>query len=215
MVEKIILESPFSNSDQRKFNDNYFYLCVCARKMMLDKNREVSPLFFHALYTQFLHDDVESERNLGLVRSFEYHSDASSKVYAIDRGITKGMVLGAEDALKKGIDIKLYTVHDPESNVGKAVSIINKVNDPAERWKMACSYVDSLKLMRKNKESYDETGDLTLYSDLIVDDLKEVKKCILDFFSPLVDSIRLEEKETLKKTLKNEGTKVKNKYQIN
>ena len=106
MTTKVILESPFANEDTQKFNDNYFYLCVAARKIMIEKDD--APLFFHALYTQFLNDDVQAERNLGLYKSFEYHSGADNKTYAIDRGISKGMILGAEDALKKGMDIKFF-----------------------------------------------------------------------------------------------------------
>ena len=34
MNNKVILESPFANTDVNKFNANYFYLCLVARKIM-------------------------------------------------------------------------------------------------------------------------------------------------------------------------------------
>lgn len=190
MTTKIILESPFANDNKQKFNDNYFYLCVAARKMMIDDDN--APLFFHALYTQFLHDNVKEERNLGLVKSFVYHSSADNKTYAIDRGISKGMILGAEDALKKGMDIQFYTVLPESSDIAKKITEINKISNVKTRWEMGQRYVSKLMEHPKHKESFENTGDLTLYMPTIQKDLKEVKKCILEFFAPLVDNIREE-----------------------
>lgn len=194
MTTKIILESPFANENKQKFNDNYFYLCVSARKMMTEDGD--APLFFHALYTQFLHDDIQEERNLGLVKSFVYHSSADNKTYAIDRGISGGMVLGAEDALKKGMDIKFYTVLPKSDPISKKIDEINKISNIEKRWEMGKRMVERMMTTPKHKESFENTGDLTLYSksDAIKTELKDVKKCIMEFFAPLVDSIRAESK---------------------
>ena len=196
MTDKIILESPFANANPQKFNDNYFYLCVSARKMMIEDDN--APLFFHALYTQFLHDNIQEERNLGLFKSFEFHSDADNKTYAIDRGISKGMILGAEDALKKGMDVKFYTVLPETNKIAKKIEEINKISNVEKRWEMGQRFVNQLMNSPSHKKSFEETGDLTMYSASIQKELKDVKKCIMEFFAPLVDAIRQESKVELK-----------------
>jgi len=208
MTTKIILESPFANENKQKFNDNYFYLCVSARKMMTEDGD--APLFFHALYTQFLHDNVQEERNLGLVKSFVYHSDADNKTYAIDRGISGGMILGAEDALKKGMDIKFYTVLPETDPIAKKIDTINNITNVEKRWKMGKRMVDQMMNTPKHKDSFEKTGDLTLYSHSIKSELKDVKKCIMEFFAPLVDSIRAENK--VENKVENKKEKKKRSY---
>ncbi len=182
MSTKSILESPFSNSNAVIFNENYYYLCMCARKMMIDDDH--SPLFFHALYTQFLNDDVQEERNIGLYRSFNWHTHGDAKVYAIDRGISKGMILGAEDAIEKGMPILFYTALPESHPVHKQVAQINLIFDNKERW------AAGLKLVNSMKPFNEINGDLTEYRLHNQEELKNVYQCIMEFFAPLVDDIR-------------------------
>lgn len=190
MTTKIILESPFANENKKKFNDNYLYLCTSARKMMIDDDN--APLFFHALYTQFLHDDIQEERNLGLFKSFHYHTSADNKTYAIDRGISKGMILGAEDAIEKNMEIKFYTVLPTTHIIHQKIEEINKIKDNKLRWIAGNKLVDKLLNNPSHKKSFEDSGDLTKYSKYVKDDIENVKKCILDFFAPIVDNIREE-----------------------
>ena len=184
-MSKIILESPFSNKDQNKFNDNYFYLCLVARKLM--KEEDHAPLFFHALYTQFLHDNKVDERNLGLFKSFEWHTNGDYKLYAIDRGISYGMILGAKDAIEKGMPVMFYTAMPENHWISKRVSEINETVDNQTRWDKGLDLMSEL-----DSELAEKTGDLTGYSKYNEDLITEVKDCILSFFAPLVDSIRNE-----------------------
>lgn len=186
-MSKVILESPFANENKQKFINNYLYLCVCARKMMLVDDD--APLFFHALYTQFLHDDNPDERNKGLYKSFEYHSDADYKTYAIDRGISNGMMLGAKDALEKGMKIEFYTVLPDWTYVAGRIKNINLIPNMLDRWNAGVEFVNELHQHPINKKSFDETGDLTVYSLEVDDDLKDVKQCLNDFFRPIIFSI--------------------------
>lgn len=185
MTKRIILESPFSNADTNKFNANYFYLCLAARKLMIEQ--EASPLFFHALYTQFLHDNVIEERNLGLFKSFEWHTFGDCKLYAIDRGISAGMILGAEDAIKKGMPIAFFTAMPADHEISKRVTEINAIEDNQERWNAGLEYVTEL---RSVSLAFEDTGALTGYMTHNEDMLRDVEECILEFFAPLVDHIR-------------------------
>ncbi|MFS1426484.1 hypothetical protein LMH73_004725 [Vibrio splendidus] len=185
MTKKIILESPFSNADRGKFNANYFYLCLVARKLMVEQ--EASPLFFHALYTQFLHDNVIEERNLGLFKSFEWHTFGDCKLYAIDRGISAGMILGAEDAIKKGMPVMFFTAMPVDHEISKRISEINSIEDNQARWNAGLEYVSEI---QATSSTFEKAGELTAYKQHNSSMLNDVEECILEFFAPLVDHIR-------------------------
>lgn len=190
MSDKIILESPFANEDRNKFNDNYFYLCLVARQLL--KEHDHAPLFFHALYTQMLHDNSIDERKLGLEKSFIWHSHGDYKLYAMDRGIqnSKGMILGAEDAIKKGVTVVFYTAMPETHWISKRIQEINQIIDNRQRWEAGLAFEDELRSNPENVARFDETGDLTGYSSYNEETLLEIKNCILEFFAPLVDAIR-------------------------
>lgn len=198
MSDKFILESPFANQDRNKFNNNYFYLCLVARKIMIENN--ASPLFFHALYTQFLNDDVQEERNLGLFNSFNWHSDGDAKLYAIDRGLkdSKGMMLGAADAIKKGMPVKFATAMPETHWISKRVAEINEIIDNQERWDAGLAFEIELRSIPENMERFEKNGELTDYVRHNQKDLEEVKNCIMEFFAPLVKAI--EEERSQQKT---------------
>lgn len=188
MANKLILESPFKNSNQTIFNDNYFYVNVCARKLM--KETETAPLFFHTLYTQFLNDDDKEERDLGLYRSFEFHSDAEEKVYAIDRGISEGMILGAKDAISKGMPVKFYTVLPETTPIGQQIKEINSISDNKSRWEAGLDFIEKLKSSSEYGKRFNINGDLTNYKNYIQKDLSQVKNCLLTFFEPIIKELK-------------------------
>lgn len=192
MTNKVILESPFANTDRNKFNSNYFYLCLVARKLL--KEDGDAPLFFHALYTQMLHDNSIEERMLGLNKSFEWHSHGDYKLYAMDRGISesKGMVLGAEDAIKKGMPIMFYSAMPKEHWISKRIEEINQIIDNQTRWETGLAFEKELKDIPEFMERFKQTGDLTGYTEHNEKIIEDVKNCILEFFAPLIDAIRTE-----------------------
>lgn len=196
MTKRLILESPFANTDRNKFNANYFYLCLVARKLMVESGD--APLFFHALYTQFLHDNVVDERNLGLFKSFEWHTFGDCKLYAIDRSISKGMILGGEDAIKKNIPVMFYTAMPEKHWISKRVAEINVIVDNKERWETGLKFVEELKENSEMNKRFEFNGDLTGYAQFNEEHIANVKACIMEFFAPLVDAIRYEESTTTK-----------------
>lgn len=188
MNNKVILESPFANTDVNKFNANYFYLCLVARKIM--KEDKDSPLFFHALYTQFLHDNSFDERNLGLSKSFEWHSGGDYKLYAIDRGISGGMILGAEDAIEKDMQVMFYSAMPKQHWISKRIQEINAIINNEARWEAGLAFEREMKSIEEFADRFEKTGDLTGYSEHNEDMILDVQNCILDFFAPIVDAIR-------------------------
>ncbi len=190
MSKRIILESPFANTDRNKFNENYFYLCLVARKLMKEDNH--SPLFFHALYTQFLHDNSIQERDLGIKKSLDWHTFGDFKLYAIDRNISKGMIIGALDAIEKGVRIQFYSAMPTYHWINRRLAKINCLTDNENRWNAGVAFIKELEDIEEMKERFDATGDLTGYTDFNSDTIDDVKNCILEFFAPLVDHIRNE-----------------------
>lgn len=188
---KSIIESPFKNEDQTRLAENLMYVFVASRKLMVED--KVAPLFFHSLYTLFLDDNVKEERDLGLFRSFEWHTDADEKLYVIDRGLSAGMILGAEDAIKKGINIRFATLCPEGHGVHRMVNELNDIEDPVERLHEAKYLIE--KLQNHYAGLFDKNGDITPWRSYNEADYQKVVETIEKFFSPLIDHIRKVEKE--------------------
>lgn len=187
MTKRIILESPFANNDKNKFIENYLYLCLVARILMKKGNH--APLFFHALYTQFLNDRDEAERKLGLYNSFDWHTHGDFKLYAIDRGFSEGMLKGALDAIEKNIDIFFFTALPKDHWVSKKIEKINKEESNEKRLELGQELVATL---TETSTTFESKGELTEYKEHNAEYLSDIKDCILNFFAPIVDFIRAE-----------------------
>ncbi len=192
-MKKVIIESPFKNSNPVIFNDNLFYLNAIARRLML--THEVAPLYFHSLYTQCLNDNVHDERMKGLYTSFEFHTDSDVKFYAIDRGLSEGMILGAKDAIAKGIDIEFYTACPEDTTFGKIVNSINEVQDPQDKLEEASYKIQELLSDPQVKSKYEKTGDLSDYRTYLNKELAEVKDIMYSFFKPMIVQISKEKQK--------------------
>lgn len=186
MNRLILLESPFSSDSQKVFCDHYFYLCLVARKLMKEQND--APLFFHALYTQMLNDNVVKERDLGLEKSFHWHTKGDCKLYAIDRGISKGMILGALDSIEKNIEIQFFTAMPETHWVSRRIQEINVILDNKSRWEEGVKLVKELEKIQL--DNGDSSPDLTGYTEHNQNDIDLIKNCILEFFAPMIDFIR-------------------------
>lgn len=173
-----IVESPFANADKVKRNENLLYVNVVARKISMSTGGSIKPMFFHTFYTQFLNDDDSYERQLGLEMSFAYHAMADVKYITIDRGISGGMIAGAEAALEKGNRIVFYTLCDDDSEIWKAVNEINNIEDYKERWNKGLELAQSLK-------EINQLGDLTDFRKGVQPEYKAVANAISTFFQPL------------------------------
>lgn len=97
VTSRVVLESPFANSDPAKFAENIDYLRRCIRSCIAHGE---SPYASHRMLTDALDDNNPAQRTLGIDAGFLWRHAADVTVVYIDRGISKGMVLGIQDALK-------------------------------------------------------------------------------------------------------------------
>ena len=96
-MRKVILESPFAGDVEA----NIEYARACVRDSLL---RGESPIASHLLYTQpgILNDDIPSERQHGIDAGLAWRSAADATVVYADKGISRGMQYGIEDAERNG-----------------------------------------------------------------------------------------------------------------
>ena len=151
---KVIIESPFKNSDKKILSENLIYLNMVARQLATKNN--LSPLFFHGFYTHFLNDHCDTERALGLNLSFMHHKGIDTRIITVDRGISKGMILGMETGLKHGGSPSFFSF-DPDLN--SLFVKLNKSKDATEIWE------SGLDLYNKNVSqiNINDFGDRTNY----------------------------------------------------
>lgn len=99
MMKRVILESPYSGDVVR--NTDY------ARKCMLDSIlRGESPLVSHLLYTQCLDDLKPEQRVLGMTAGFAWYSVTELCVVYTDYGISRGMEIGIQEAIKNNVPVE-------------------------------------------------------------------------------------------------------------
>ena len=95
MGNLVLLESPYAG----EVESNLEYARICMRDCLL---RGEYPFASHLLYTQesILDDNDPVERTLGIVSGFAFAKLCSKTVIYADLGISNGMMLGIEDAIK-------------------------------------------------------------------------------------------------------------------
>lgn len=98
-MKLVIIETPFAAPTPELRDRNADYL----RAAMLDSfDRGEAPYASHALYTQFLDDDVPKERRLGMEAGFAWGSRADVVAVYTDLGISRGMQEGIARAYAEG-----------------------------------------------------------------------------------------------------------------
>jgi hypothetical protein len=97
-MKTVVIESPFAGNVEK----NLRYVRAAMHDCLV--NHDEAPFASHALYTQdgVLDDDIESERELGIVAGFVYRSLCEKTVVYTDLGISKGMQYGIDHAEKLG-----------------------------------------------------------------------------------------------------------------
>ena len=95
MGKLVYLESPYAGDVEK--NIKYARLCM---KDSIDRGEY--PFASHLLYTQenILDDNDPVERKLGIVACFAFAKLCSKTVIYADLGISDGMMLGIEDAIR-------------------------------------------------------------------------------------------------------------------
>jgi len=105
-LKLVVLETPYAGDIER----NLHYARACMRDCIM---RGESPLASHLLYTQpgILDDEIPEERDLGIACGFAWNIHADYVVMYTDHGVSSGMKLGKERALRAGqtvVERKLY-----------------------------------------------------------------------------------------------------------
>jgi hypothetical protein len=99
----VLVESPFAGA----VAENIAYLKRCLRDCLA---RGESPYASHLFFTQFLDDDDQAERALGIDAGLAWGKAAAKSVVYTDRGISGGMAYGIEAAHKAGRPIEYRTL---------------------------------------------------------------------------------------------------------
>ena len=101
----VILESPYAGDIEA----NIEYARECVRDSL---SRGEAPMASHLLYTQpgVLRDAVPAERQWGIDAGLAWASKAEATVVYTDRGISKGMNYGIDNAEQAGRPIEYRTI---------------------------------------------------------------------------------------------------------
>lgn len=146
-IPRVMVESPLGGDLQ----NNLVYARLAMRHSLFHMGE--SPMAFHLIYTQSLCDDTDVERQIGIFRSFDWHTHASKKLFYIDRGFSNGMKLGYLDAVKKGIEVEFRSVSPVRSDA------INSVLDMANAKVQTSEELDKLSdLLKRLAESNKRLG---------------------------------------------------------
>jgi hypothetical protein len=99
LMRCVILESPFRGTSRAETEDNIWY----AKEAMLDSlRRGESPIASHLLWPGILDDAVPAERLAGIEAGLAWGMAAEATVVYIDRGISPGMQVGIDRAIREG-----------------------------------------------------------------------------------------------------------------
>jgi hypothetical protein len=98
-IPLVILESPFAGPTPEARDRNLRYARACLRDAL---ERGEAPLASHLLYTQpgVLDDDKPDERAKGIAAGLAWGRSAGASVVYLDQGLSGGMRLGVEAAVK-------------------------------------------------------------------------------------------------------------------
>ena len=96
----VIIESPLNADDIEGFERNMDYAKACLMDSLL---RGESPYASHILYTHVLRDSNEHERAMGMIAGIEFTRVADLVAVYGDKGVSKGMESGIQEAIKYGV----------------------------------------------------------------------------------------------------------------
>lgn len=156
-MPRVMVESPLAGDYIR----NIEYARLASRHSLM-MNGE-SPMAFHLIYGKSLRDKDETEREIGIKRSFNWHSYAEKKVFYLDRGLSNGMIMGYLDAKEKGISTEFRII----SNNIQMKDFISQFNNR----KLSINDIKNLgktlqKIIESNKKmGLNNNGDVTSYRE--------------------------------------------------
>lgn len=99
----VIIESPYKGNISR----NRIYAIQALRHSLLLGEY---PIASHIMYTEALDDNIPKERAIGIQAGLKLGRMAKKTVVYADYGISSGMRLGIEDALKYGRKVEIRCI---------------------------------------------------------------------------------------------------------
>lgn len=104
-LEKVVLESRFSSDSVEGIVKNKKFTLACMRDCFL---KGEAPYASHVIYAHphFLDDFIASERALGMHAGFLWGDLALKTVVYTDLGISSGMQMGIDHAIKMGRNVE-------------------------------------------------------------------------------------------------------------
>jgi hypothetical protein len=107
-MQKVIIESPYNGGPGPfKFIRRWLNIRYARRCMADSLRRGEAPFLSHLLYPQVLDDDKPTQRKQGIEAGLEWGQCAGLTAVYLDRGLTKGMMLGLEEASIKRRKIEI------------------------------------------------------------------------------------------------------------
>jgi hypothetical protein len=104
---RVLIESPYAADTGAGIEANLAYARLCLRDSL---SRGEAPFARHIVYTQCLNDNLELERTMGIRAGLTWGSCAGASCVYTDRGISKGMQMGIDDAIAAGRPIEYRTL---------------------------------------------------------------------------------------------------------
>lgn len=104
MTTLVTIESPYAGDVER----NMRYLKDCVQDCLI---RGESPYASHAFFTQFLDDNVPSERQLGIDAGLAWANVSEYAVFYTDYGMSDGMVNALSYYKSIGKDVLFRRLH--------------------------------------------------------------------------------------------------------
>lgn len=96
----VIVESPYSGDVEANLRYLRAVIADCVR-------RGESPYASHLMLTGALDDDVPAQRAMGIAAGFAWRRVAAATVVYVDRGVSRGMQAGVEDAEAAGLPVEV------------------------------------------------------------------------------------------------------------
>ncbi len=108
-LTRVLVESPFADIREAEADRNIAYMQAAMADCFA---RGEAPFASHGLYTQpgVLDDTKPDQRKLGIEAGLQWGAYAQKTVVYVDRGISAGMKLGIERALKEHRPIEFRTL---------------------------------------------------------------------------------------------------------
>lgn len=105
---RVIIESRYRDSDpgRQEYFKEFAFACMedCFR------NYNEAGFASHCNYTKFLNEEIEEERNRGIIAGFAWREVAEKSVVYTNLGTSPGVEWGIQDSIKKGKPVEYRTL---------------------------------------------------------------------------------------------------------